>query len=968
MAPRQDWTADLYENFPVAILAMQAADGLVLFASDVFASLPAAVQPEPVGRNVGEVFGSEILGQLLASADSDQSVVISLSGDDGETTDLECSARLHTLESSDDTVVLAVFRDVTDQRRIEREGAELGLMPDRNPGPVLMATADGSVVLANVAARRALGDEVVGRNWLSLCPGLSDQFWNSALAEGEPVVHQAGIGDRWVSFTHVRSENGDFVFIFGTDITERRQAEDELAQVARFPDMNPGPVLRLSVEGEVLHANRAARATFGDDVVGEIWQQNLDGGQMPWSRIDDVHDSVTCEATVDEQTFQFTYRCDPETGVVFVFGADITELRRTENLVRLLLNSTGEGIYGVDLEGICSFANPTCVHVLGYDEPSDLIGLNMHELVHHTRADGQPYPMEECHIYQATTERHGVHREDEVLWRRDGTSFPVEYWSHPMVLGDELVGSVLTFVDITERRAASEELLQAKASAEEASAAKSQFMANMSHELRTPMNAILGYSEMLTEDAEEEGYNDMVADLKKISSAGQHLLELINAVLDLSKIEAGRMDLHIEAVDLGELLDGVVAVAEPLIRKNGNEFDKRWDGDLPVMRTDVTKVRQSLFNLLSNAAKFTHNGVITLEVQRVGIEGAQIRFSVSDTGIGIPPERLEEIFEEFVQAETTTSRDFGGTGLGLSLTRRLSRLMGGDISIESTVGVGSTFSMTLPVDLEHRSGRDVDERRARAAGSIQRGNEAAVVLVIDDDQRARELLTRALEGDGYSVVTASDGEQGIQLARSLQPSLITLDIIMPGTDGWSVLAQLKADPETSAIPVVMLSIASDREMGFMLGAVESLTKPVDRATLRALVHRHVGDGSHVLVVEDDDGSRAILTRHLSAEGLAFSEAATGLDALERVSERRPDLILLDLMMPVMDGFEFLDKLRAVPEYQSIPVVVITAKTLDAADRARLSGNVERVIEKSATSADEVLRLLQGLQLPRGTEA
>jgi PAS domain S-box-containing protein len=754
----------------------------------------------------------------------------------------------------------------------------------------------------------------------------------------------------------------------------------------------------IDLEGRCTFANPACVAILGFDSDGELLGNNMhelvhhtlpDGTPYPMNECRiykafregcGVHADDEVMWRRDGSSFPAEYwsypmRRDGElVGSVLTFN-DITERRRVESellesqeLSSLLLESTGEGIYGIDLEGRCTFANPACVRILGFDSDGELLGNNMHELVHHTRPDGAPYLMTECRIYKAFRNGRGVHADDEVMWRRDGTSFPAEYWSYPMRRDGELVGSVLTFSDITERRRVEERLHGAMDAAEQASAAKSQFMANMSHELRTPMNAILGYSEILMEDAEDAGETEMLEDLRKINAAGRHLLELINAVLDLSKIEAGRMDLHVEEVDVTDFLDGIVAVADPLVAKNDNEFAKEWTEDLGTICTDVTKLRQSLFNLLSNAAKFTHEGTITLAVRRAVTPGAdRIVFAVSDTGTGIAADKLEHVFEEFAQAEETTSRDYGGTGLGLSLTRRLCRLMDGEVVLESELGVGSTFTIDLPCDAQ--PGGAVASSATRGAESVGREVDSWDVLVIDDDVHSRELLTRALEGEGYNVVSATGGIQGVSLARRLRPALITLDIVMPGMDGWAVLTDLKVHPETRDIPVVMLSIAPDRDMGYMLGAVESLTKPVDRSLLRKVVQKYMtADDFSVLIVDDDDSSRALLRRYAEAEGWGLAEADTGATALERIEETIPDLVLLDLMMPIMDGFEFIEEIQAREHLRHIPIVVVTAKTLNDDDRSRLRGNVERVIEKGQSTVDELLQYVAELDLgePRST--
>ncbi|MBW2287870.1 MAG: response regulator [Deltaproteobacteria bacterium] len=502
------------------------------------------------------------------------------------------------------------------------------------------------------------------------------------------------------------------------------------------------------------------------------------------------------------------------------------------------------------------------------------------------------------------------------------------------------------------------ELKQAMEAAEDASRAKSGFLANMSHELRTPMNAIIGYSEMLMEDAEDDGNEEVVGDLKKIHSAGTHLLSLINDVLDLSKVESGKMDLYLETFEIAPMVDGVVATIDTLVKKNGNRLRVEVDPSLGEMRADLTKVRQALFNLLSNAAKFTHEGEIGIEVQAEQVDDSDwVRMSVSDSGIGIPPEKIDHVFEEFSQADETTTRDYGGTGLGLAISRRFCQMMGGDITLRSSVGEGSTFTIMLPVKVAEDSAES--EAEAPVAVTPEPGEER-VVLVIDDDPSALDLLGRTLQGAGVRVVTCGDGREALNLARTLHPAAITLDVLMPGMDGWEVLRELKDDPETRDIPVIMVTMTDDRKLGYALGATEFLTKPVQRGQLVQLLDRYATDdlARRALVVDDKAENREVLRRALENEGWQVSEAENGQVALERVADQAPSLILLDLMMPVMDGFEFVMEMRKQHTSSNIPIVVVTAKDITEEDRRRLNGDVVGLIQKGGLDRESLLSLLR----------
>jgi signal transduction histidine kinase/CheY-like chemotaxis protein len=490
----------------------------------------------------------------------------------------------------------------------------------------------------------------------------------------------------------------------------------------------------------------------------------------------------------------------------------------------------------------------------------------------------------------------------------------------------------------------------------EASQHKSQFLANMSHELRTPLNAIIGVSEMLREDA--EALKQDTEPLDRVLGAGRHLLALINDILDLSKIEAGRMELHLESFPLASLIEDVARTIEPMAAKNRNRFVIDCPTDLGTVHADQTRFRQALLNLASNANKFTKNGTITIAAQPQRLDGRDwITIAVADTGIGMTAEQMGKLFQEFSQADVSTTRKYGGTGLGLAISKRFCQMMGGDITVESQVGRGSTFTIRLPRTVQFGQAQTrMTGANVESAPLIGVEAQEPLILVVDDDATVRELVERHLKRSGFGVVTAGGGQEGLRLVRELRPAAVTLDIMMPDLDGWTVLAAIKGDPALAATPVVLMSIVDQKNRGYALGAADYLVKPVDRTklveTLTAICGSTAGGA---LLVDDDEVVRRSVRQALEPIGWQVTEAENGQVAVEVLTAARPDVIILDLMMPKMDGFEFLNELRARPPWQDVPVVVITAKDLTEADRERLNGGVERIIQKS--DRDEMLRQL-----------
>ncbi|MEE8360938.1 MAG: response regulator [Gemmatimonadales bacterium] len=626
----------------------------------------------------------------------------------------------------------------------------------------------------------------------------------------------------------------------------------------------------------------------------------------------------------------------PQAAIAIENGRLFDAAQRQSQYFEELVRNSPVAIVTLDPRHNVVSCNPAFEELYGYDQ-KEVQGKNLDDLIttSDTKAEAVAYTKEAGDRLVK-----GIGRR----CRKDGTLVDVEVLAVPVIVKGERVGMMGLYHNVTE-------LLKARREAEAANSAKSQFLASMSHELRTPLNAIIGYSEMLQEDAEDAGQDAFIPDLKKIHGAGKHLLSLINDVLDLSKIEAGKMELYLETFEIRPMVEDVASTIAPLIEQNGNRLTIECPDIIGGMHSDLTRLRQVLLNLLSNASKFTDHGEIAIVVERSG-SGAQetVVFSVRDSGIGMTVVQMNRLFQAFTQAEAGTSAKFGGTGLGLAISKSFCQMMGGDIYVESAPGEGSMFTVRLPAELA------VEIPVVGDASAAQRGDRGAgLVLMIDDDATARQLLKRYLTRAGFRVAEAADGESGLALAEAQRPDVITLDVLMPSMDGWAVLSALKGNPAVADIPVVMVTVMDDRNIGFAMGASDYLTKPINREHLVATLKRFAGDGEQVvLLVEDDPATRAMSRRTLEGAGWSVTEARHGREGLARLAEQAPALVLLDLMMPEMDGFEFLEAMRANEAWRQVPVVVVTAKDLTDEDRRRLNGGVDRIVQKGGHTYDQLV--------------
>ncbi len=607
----------------------------------------------------------------------------------------------------------------------------------------------------------------------------------------------------------------------------------------------------------------------------------------------------------------------------------------TQEIIRSMINAVLMVTPGFRIESV----NQAACALLGYSE-DEFLGMPINEIC----------PIDQLFQVKGITDLlqgGSVTNVERELRSRSGDNIPVLFSGS--VIKDE-VGSIQSIVcvavDISE--------------AKKASAAKSEFLAAMSHELRTPLNAIIGYSEMLKEEAEDLNQQDFIPDLQRIHEAGTHLLTLINDILDLSRIEAGKTELYLETFNVSNMVREVVGIIQPLVEKNANILEVQCEDSIDSIRADMTKVRQTLFNLLSNACKFTERGTITVHVSHRTEHGQDwVSFSVADTGIGMTPEQMSRLFQPFSQADASTTRQYGGTGLGLVLSRRFCQMMGGDITVESEYGSGSTFTVKLPTEAMEPADEPAPPEEPSPDIVIEG---VSKVLVIDDDPLVHDMMKRLLSTGRFHVESASDGEMGLRLARDLRPDIITLDVFMQGTDGWTVLALLKADPDLSSIPVIMITIEDNKNRGYMLGTSDYMVKPIERDRLMSVLNRYRPDylPCSVLVVEDNVETRRMMRRMLEREAWTVTEAENGRVGLGLLMESQPDIILLDLMMPEMDGFEFMDELVKHPEWRTIPVVVVTSKDISAEDRLRLNSYVEKIIQRGQHSREELLEEVRRL--------
>lgn len=839
--------------------------------------------------------------------------------------------------------------------------------------------------------RSVLADIVLSGNTEDLAKSYDAYMASSLIPEGlqaEGWYPALNGRDRYIVFDAVpiRNAAGQIIAAIETvqDITERKEAEESLRTLSQAIEQLPVAVVITNRSGDIKYVNPhfskmtgySAAEALGQnprilksdwhprEFYQELWETILSGnnwhgefhnihkdGGRHWisaaiSPVKNANGEISHFVGVQEDVTEKKWAAE--------------ELEKSDEQIRLLLESTAEAIYGVNALDRCTFANPACARLLGYQHPDELLGQNMHSLIHHTRKDGSPFPVEECRMNAIFRGEGGCHIKDEVLWRADGTCFDAEYWAYPQRSADRVVGGVVTFFDITERKQGEEQLLQAKAVAEAATRTKSEFLANMSHEIRTPMNAAMGmlYLMQLTPlSAKQKNYLD------KAQSATNSLLRIINDILDFSKIEAGKLEMESVPFRLDTVLDLLSDVSTAALHDKPIKFRINTPADLPVnLVGDPLRLGQVLINLTGNAIKFTEEGEINVSIERVATEKNEVklRFAIQDSGIGISTEQQSKLFSAFSQADTSTTRKYGGTGLGLTISKQLVEMMGGKLTVESKAGKGSTFSFcacfgcltdaeaaALPMATLASPGEELEELTAAESFS------GVKILLVEDNLINQEVAREILQSRGVTVDVAGNGVEAV--VRILHSGgtydAVFMDVQMPDMDGLEATRRIRAHHDFDALPIIAMTasaMASDRLLCLQAGMNDQVNKPINVAELFATLQRWV---------KPEVFTQLSSEKETAAAGGEVIDQLPGIDVQNALKRLGSVVLLRKLLLSFrqehQETLQTLHAARAAQDEQLVQLIVHTVKgvssNLGATELADSALLLEQAIKNGDTS-------------------
>ncbi len=782
---------------------------------------------------------------------------------------------------------------------------------------------------------------------------------------------------KWLLWSSTVSFEEQLYYAVARDITERKQAEVHYRDLyENAPDMMA--VVDL-VSGNILECNQTLADVIGrskEEITGNSFlelyaSESIEAAQQTSSAFVETGEIIRQERALrraDGSTIDVLLQATPmrdETGKIVASRStwrDVTKQKEAERalaaqeaLYRTLIEAAPQVIWVADADGQVALLNKAWHEFSGRAEEESL-GTRWAEALH-------PEDLPDVLAKWERAYNHGETYSGECRFQAKDGSYQTFIFIGTPVRNEsgEIINWVGINTNIADRVQAEIALQEAKDAAEYANRAKSEFLATMSHELRTPLNAIIGFSEILRDEILGTLNDEQKELILDIRTSGNHLLAMINDILDLSKIEAGKMDLQLEQFSIREAVTEVNTIITALANKKQIQLVLELDQDVSI-EADKLKFKQILYNLLSNAIKFTNEGgKVTTKFE---VSSSALLGSVTDTGVGISPQDREKLFQPFTQLDASSTRAHGGTGLGLALTNRLIQLHGGKIRVDSEIDEGSTFSFTFPLHQQEEQVEVIVPDTPTSETAISFDNNRTI-LVAEDNEQAAQLLGIYLTDAGYHVEYATDGEEAIEKATEIRPFAITLDILLPKKDGWQVLRELKMKPNLQSIPVIIVSVTEERQLAFGLGAVDHLVKPIDKeALLTSLQSLKLPsrDGSpRILVVDDDPQTVRLLSTVLTSDGYEVLKVYGGSEAIETAISQSPDLIILDMMMPQVDGFQVIQRLTGDPRTCDIPIVICTALDLTDDDRDRLNGQIQSIIQKTGSVKEELLAAIKRIE-------